>query len=150
MDKIIDTLNSYAYIDKRVFFSTGSRSAGSYRRLKNGPERAIIRCLPDERAIKLCTDAGFSGRNLICMQGPFSVSLNQAMFNESNADILVTRLSGRTGGTDTKLQAARNLKMCVMALASDSDNNSNSCTGKTAHNVYSTDEVKRIIMDHAL
>ncbi|MBR3038905.1 MAG: precorrin-6Y C5,15-methyltransferase (decarboxylating) subunit CbiT, partial [Clostridia bacterium] len=51
---------------------------------------------------------GFSGKHLICMQGPFSEELNEATIRAIDAKILVTKDTGASGGFAEKIRAAKN------------------------------------------
>lgn len=105
----------------RAFITTGSRGAAAFGRVKDAENRLTIRVLPSEEAVKLCRDAGFKGKNIICMQGPFSAELNEAMFRASGADILVTKSSGKTGGFPEKIEAACRLGMKVIVITPPED-----------------------------
>ncbi len=60
----------------------------------------------------------FFEKNIIAMQGPFSAALNEAMFRECKAEILVTKISGKNGGFYEKITAARKCGMRVLAVTS--------------------------------
>ena len=105
----------------RAFITTGSRGAAAFGRVKDAENRLTIRVLPSEEAVKLCRDAGFKGKNIICMQGPFSAELNEAMFRAAGAEILVTKSSGKTGGFPEKTEAARRLGMKVIVITPPED-----------------------------
>ncbi len=105
----------------RAFITTGSRGAAAFGRVKDAENRLTIRVLPSEEAVKLCRDAGFKGKNIICMQGPFSAELNEAIFRAAGAEILVTKLSGKTGGFPEKIEAARRLGMQVIVITPPED-----------------------------
>lgn len=89
--------------------------------VKDARTRLTLRILPSEDAVRMCREAGFSGENLICMQGPFSEALNEVMFREARAEILVTKASGKTGGFPQKLAAARRLGMKVLVIVPPED-----------------------------
>ena len=105
----------------RAFITTGSRGAAAFGRVKDAENRLTIRVLPSEEAVKLCRNAGFKGKNIICMQGPFSADLNEAMFRAAGAEILVTKSSGKTGGFPEKIEAARRLGMKVIVITPPED-----------------------------
>ena len=105
----------------RAFITTGSRGAAAFGRVKDAENRLTIRVLPSEEAVKLCRDVGFKGKNIICMQGPFSAELNEAMFRAAGADILVTKSSGKTGGFPEKIEAACRLGMKVIVITPPED-----------------------------
>ena len=105
----------------RAFITTGSRGAAAFGRVKDAENRLTIRVLPSEEAVKLCREAGFKGKNIICMQGPFSAELNEAMFRAAGADILVTKSPGKTGGFPEKIEAACRLGMKVIVITPPED-----------------------------
>jgi precorrin-3B C17-methyltransferase len=107
--------------DARAFVSTGSRSASVFGNVHDAEKRITMRILPAEEAVEKCRDAGFKGRNLICMQGPFSTEINEAMFRETASEILVTKVSGKTGGFPEKLEAARRLHMKIIVITPPED-----------------------------
>ncbi len=113
MEQIIDYLDQK---DGRVFFASGSSGAPLYARMNNAAERSVIRILPSEEAIAACRAAGFRGRNLMCMQGPFDQAVNEACFRFAKADYLVTKTSGGPGGFEAKIRAARSLGITILAL----------------------------------
>ncbi len=51
----------------RAFITTGSRGAAAFGKVKDAENRLTIRVLPSEEAVKLCREAGFKGKNIICM-----------------------------------------------------------------------------------
>lgn len=90
-----------------ILATTGSKDAAQYTRLSHYEERVYLRVLSLPEAAQQCSDLGFRGKNLICMQGPFSKELNAAMLKQLHCRYLVTKLSGHTGGFMEKLEAAR-------------------------------------------
>lgn len=88
-------------------FVTESRQAG---------KRIIVRVLPEAGVLSQCAQLGISPGNILAVQGPFSLDLNLALLKEYRADVLVTKDSGTTGGTDTKLEAAALLGIPVVMV----------------------------------
>ena len=115
MKRVIDFLNEEEH-EGTVFFTTGSKAAGEYARLRNLSERAFIRILPSEEALSKVKSAGFPSSHIFCMQGPFSEEMNLAFFRDTGAEWLVTKASGKEGGFDSKLSAARKLGMKVLII----------------------------------
>ena len=78
------------------------------------------------------------------MQGPFSEKANELQFEESGAEILLTKESGATGGYFEKIEAAQKLGMKIAVIenpekkqaenahADSSVNTSSDTQGKTA------------------
>lgn len=99
-----------AYLEQtkgNILATTGSKEAGKYTELSKYRERVFLRVLSLPNVAKQCAELGFEGRNLICMQGPFSKELNAAMLRQLDCKYLVTKMSGSTGGFQEKLDAAR-------------------------------------------
>ncbi len=115
MKSVIDFLNEEEH-EGTVFFTTGSKAAGEYARLRNLRERAFIRILPSEEALSKVKSAGFLSSHIFCMQGPFSEEMNLAFFRDTGAEWLVTKSSGKEGGFDSKLSAAGKLGMRVLLI----------------------------------
>lgn len=86
---------------------TGSKELGAYTRLKGYQERLYARVLPSADAVRKCEELGIRGKNLLCMQGPFSEELNYALLKEYGIEWMVTKESGKTGGFPEKRAAAK-------------------------------------------
>ncbi|MDD3338118.1 MAG: precorrin-6A reductase [Lachnospiraceae bacterium] len=89
-----------------VFVTTGSKELAKFTALVDYKERVYARVLSIPGVVESCADLGFEGAHLICMQGPFSRELNEAMLRQVNASYLVTKESGAAGGFFEKCQAA--------------------------------------------
>lgn len=104
-------------LGKTIFLTTGSRSLESF-----APDsvltgcRVIARVLPDSDVLAKCRRLGFTPRDIIAMQGPFSCELNQALFHEYGVEVVVMKNSGTVGGSDTKLVAAIDLGLSVVVI----------------------------------
>lgn len=99
-----------------IFITTGSRDVAAFSAVPRIAERGWIRVLPSAEAIEKCRSAGFLQSHIIAMQRPFSRQLNEAMFKEVNASVLVTKRSGKNGGYSEKVLAATACKMKTFAL----------------------------------
>ncbi len=101
----------------RIFFTTGTKDIAVYAAgIPDFARRAVVRALPDERALGILKSTGLAGRQIILMQGPFSRELNEAMFRDSGAAVLVTKDSGTAGGLREKLEAAQHLCMKIVVI----------------------------------
>ena len=106
-----------AALGKVVFLTTGSRHLKLFKDasgLQN--HRLIARVLPDPSVLTECIEMGFSPKDIVALQGPFSHELNMALFTEYQAEVIVTKNSGRVGGSDTKITAAMALGMPVVLI----------------------------------
>lgn len=99
-----------------VFVATGTKELSELV-AGVGAGRLFVRVLPSAESISACRSLGIPSSRIIAMQGPFSRRLNEAMFVETGARVLVTKLSGRNGGQDEKISAAAACSMSVLALA---------------------------------
>lgn len=90
-----------------VLVTTGSKEIAKYTVIPEYKDRVFARVLSLANVAKQCAAHGFEGRNLICMQGPFSKEMNRAMIEQLDCKYLVTKMSGATGGYQEKLDAAR-------------------------------------------
>lgn len=101
--------------DGKIFLTTGSKNLDSFCKNKSLKERLVVRVLPGLESLKLCYDNGLEGSQIIAMQGPFSVEMNEAQINDYGVSVLVTKESGKTGGLDSKIIAAMNKKIdCIV------------------------------------
>ena len=114
MDNLLTWLESEP---GNIFVTTGSSHARAFACLRDFQNRVWLRILPSIESLKTCLELGYRPDRLICMQGPFSEDLNYAMFKAVNANILVTKNSGSTGGFSEKVRAARSLEMRTAVLS---------------------------------
>lgn len=102
-------------LDGNIFLATGSKELPVFAEHIRDFSRIYARVLPSRDTLAVCADLGLEGRQLICMQGPFSEELNRAMYAHVSAKILVTKESGDAGGFLPKIQAALALGMeCIV------------------------------------
>ena len=106
-----------AVLGRHIFLTTGSRNLKNFM-----AEPALKGCtvtarvLPTSKVMVLCERVGLTPAQIVAVQGPFSTELNKAMFQQYEADVIVTKNSGTLGGTDTKLQAAAELGLPVVVI----------------------------------
>ncbi len=74
-----------------VLLTTGSKELVAYTNVEHFKERLYARVLPMTSVVEQCIALGFQGKHLICMQGPFTVELNQALLKQINAKYMVTK-----------------------------------------------------------
>lgn len=104
-------------LGKTIFLTTGSHDLEHFINLqKQYGFRLVVRVLPEHRVIKKCQELGMEPKDIIAMQGPFSKQINKALFKMYKASVVVTKDSGKAGGTDTKVDAALSLKIPVVII----------------------------------
>lgn len=87
-----------------VLIATGSKALRDYVCL--APERMYPRVLPTHEALNICEEMSIPHRNILALQGPFSLKMNVAMLEQYKISFLVTKDGGKAGGFDEKQQAA--------------------------------------------
>lgn len=103
-EAVVDYLNR---TEGNVLLTIGSKELIKYTRVHDFQKRIFPRVLPMLEVLESCGVLGFSGKQLISMQGPFSAELNIALINQINARYVVTKDSGETGGFLQKYLAAQ-------------------------------------------
>lgn len=102
VEDIVDYLNGG---DGNILLTTGSKDLDKFIDVKNYEDRIFVRVLPMESSLKKAIELGYSNKNIICMQGPFSEELNTAMINSLGAKFFVTKESAASGGFQEKVKA---------------------------------------------
>lgn len=89
-----------------ILITTGSKELKAFTQIPGYETRCFARVLPTTSVVEACTELGFTGKHLICMQGPFDLAMNLATIQFADAKYLVTKASGKNGGYDEKCEAA--------------------------------------------
>jgi len=115
-----------AQLGEVIFLTSGSKTLSVFADVaKNLGKKLIARVLPDPQVITKCLDLGLTPNQVIAMQGPFSKELNMAMFQQTGAQVIITKESGRVGGVDTKIEAALELNLPVVIIGRPEEANEN-------------------------
>ncbi len=106
-----------AELGEHIFLTTGSRNLAAFAQ---APEMAgkhiVCRVLPEPEIIQMARDLGFTPGDIIAMQGPFSQELNKELYLKYQAQVVITKNSGATGGTDSKFAAAMELGLPLVII----------------------------------
>ncbi len=94
-------------VEGNILLTTGSKELAVYCVSREVKDRLYVRVLPGIESLTLCMDQGISGKQILALQGPFTTQMNEAMLCQYQIKCLVTKKSGRTGGYQEKLQAAK-------------------------------------------
>ena len=106
-----------AQLGRNIFLTTGSRNLKKFlscEEIKNC--NVTARILPTAEVLAECENLGLSPKQIIAIQGKFSVELNVELFKHAEAEVIVTKNSGEVGGADTKIQAAEILNLPVVVI----------------------------------
>jgi len=100
-----------------VLLTTGSRNLAPYAEAarRTGVPLAV-RTLDIPESLLLCREAGIPEDRIIAGRGPFSVEEDLAAIWRFGIGVIVTKESGRAGGLDAKLAAARQGNCQVIIL----------------------------------
>jgi len=111
-----------AALGDTIFLTTGSGALDVFlaQPAVKG-KRVVVRVLPQARFISRCQELGVLPRDIVGLQGPFSVRFNQAIFAAYGAQVVVTREGGRSSGTLSKIKAALNLRVPVVIIRRPAD-----------------------------
>lgn len=105
-----DTQGAVDYLngtEGKVLLTVGSKELPAYTAVTDWQTRLFARVLPLPASAEQAFSLGFEGSRLICMQGPFSQEINEAMLRMLGIRYLVTKDTGAAGGFAEKLRAAR-------------------------------------------
>lgn len=95
------------HTEGKILLTTGSKELSYFCEDEALRSRIIARVLPGRESIEVCYREGLSGSQIIAMQGPFSEEMNLAIFHQYHIRHLVTKQSGRAGGMEDKIAAAK-------------------------------------------
>lgn len=104
-----------------VLLTIGSKELSKYAEVRNYEQRLFPRVLPMTEVVESCSALGFAGKQLICMQGPFSEELNAAMLRQLDAGYLVTKDSGAAGGFPEKYRAAMKTGAVLLVIGREQE-----------------------------
>lgn len=103
-------------VEGNIFLTTGSKELEAFCQREELRPRLVVRVLPGRESMELCWKNGLEGKQIIAMQGPFTKEMNLATIRQYGITCMVTKESGKIGGVDEKLEAAREagISCCVI------------------------------------
>lgn len=116
VDSMLEAADLLDQTDEKALLTVGSKELKAFINVKEYKERLFARVLPMEDVMKSCSELGFTGKHLICMQGPFSYELNKAMLQQLSCSYLVTKDSGKEGGLPEKYRAAKDAGATLIVI----------------------------------
>jgi precorrin-6A/cobalt-precorrin-6A reductase len=91
-----------------VLLTTGSRNLAPYVEAARGTGiPLVVRVLDFPESLEACRLAGIPEDRIITGRGPFSLEENLAVIRRFGIGVIVTKDSGRVGGVEAKIDAAR-------------------------------------------
>ena len=114
----------------RVLLTTGSTNLEPFVMVRNSlltnknnnkdedtfQPKLYARILPEKDSIIKCKELGLTPDEIIAIKGPLNYNLNKAIIESYNISVIVTKDSGKTGGTPEKIYAALNLGINVVII----------------------------------
>jgi precorrin-6A/cobalt-precorrin-6A reductase len=79
-------------------------------------EMIVARVLPSVYSVKKCLELGIPHSNIVAMEGTFSPEFNGILMKEFKIGIVLTKESGSSGGTQSKIQAALDLNIPLVIV----------------------------------
>ena len=107
VDSIQEAVSFLSSVSGVIFATTGSKELEALCQIPDYQKRVNARVLPTSNVLKKCEKLGITGSHLIAMQGPFSTEMNTLFLRQTKAEWLLTKDSGRAGGFQEKVEAAR-------------------------------------------
>lgn len=104
-----------SFIEGNVLNTTGSNNVELIMNC-NIKNRIIHRVLPSPTVIKRLIDVGVGIEDIIAIKGPFGSHINTGIIKEYNIKALITKDSGKEGGIEEKIIAARENKIKIIVI----------------------------------
>lgn len=98
-----------------ILLTTGSNNIRCFSAI-NRRERIYARVLPTIDALSKCREIGLIPKQILALQGPFSIELNKAIIREYDIKHIVTKDSGTIGGTNEKVVAATDMGINIVLI----------------------------------
>ena len=136
VDSYEDCYKYISNISGTIFFTTGSKNIGDFEKVR-GNNRFIYRILPAMESIEECRKYNVQLKDIVAVLGPFSKEYNKVMLKEYNIDYLVTKDSGKQGGTIEKLEACEELGIVPIIIGREDE-----------HGITKLDVIEKKIREH--
>lgn len=114
-DSLEQCLEYLKSIRGTVFFTTGIKNIKDFEKIR-GSNRFIYRVLPSSFSIQECITNQLKMQDIVAILGPVSEDLNYQLFKDYGVDYVVTKDSGKEGGTEEKLQACKRLGIPAVVI----------------------------------
>lgn len=122
VDSIQEAVSFLSSVSGVIFATTGSKELEVLCQIPDYQKRVYARVLPTSNVLKKCEKLGITGSHLIAIQGPFSTEMNTLFLRQTKAEWLLTKDSGRAGGFQEKVEAARENGTRVVVIRRPEEN----------------------------
>ena len=107
VNSVGEAVRAVSELGLKTLVTTGSKEIASFGEVKNASEIVVARVLPSVDSINACLKAGIMPKNIIGMQGPFTLEMNLATLRQYGCGALVTKETGKAGGFADKAECAK-------------------------------------------
>lgn len=111
-DKLVNWLKDK---EGNILLTIGSNNLDIFSN-KLDTNRIFTRVLPTTNVIKKCETLGFKPKQILGLQGPFSKKFNKIIYKDYDIKYMVTKDSGKVGGTIEKIEAADESGVTVLMI----------------------------------
>ncbi|MCX7654823.1 MAG: precorrin-6A reductase [Fervidobacterium sp.] len=101
---------------KNIFLSIGSSRINFFENLIKSGKNIYARVLPTKDSIDKCLKAGIKMENLVLDVGPYTLEKNLEHFRKSQAEVVVSKDSGQSGGLFEKIKACEILEIPIIII----------------------------------
>lgn len=106
-----------ASLGDNIFLTVGSRRLAFFTDCPAlQGKKLVARVLPEAKVLAHCHELGLGPGNIIAAQGPFNLEANLWMFRHYEAQVVVTKESGPTGGFSAKWAACLDLQIPLVVI----------------------------------
>ena len=120
VDSTEEAIDRLKKISGNILLTTGVKTLHEYadNLLR---DRIYSRILPSMESLEIALATGISPKQIIAMEGPFTVDINKALIDQFDIKVLVTKNSGAKGGLNEKLQACRDKGITAVVIDVNAD-----------------------------
>jgi precorrin-6A/cobalt-precorrin-6A reductase len=115
VDSFVEAAARLPDLGSRAMLTIGAKQLKHFAHLHDRLT-LFARILPSPVSVEQALKVGFTAEKLLCLRPPFSTEFNKALFCECQIDVLVTKASGREGGVEEKVTAAKDLGIQVVMI----------------------------------
>ena len=104
-------------LEGNVLLTTGVNTCGAYQAgVSDAARRLYVRVLDNESSYQGCRKAGYAPDHVFGEMPPYSLQDNLRLIRQTQARILVSKDSGRTGGVDVKVAACKEAGITMVLI----------------------------------
>jgi len=110
-----EAVNRLSHMQGNILLTTGVKSLSQFC-TDSLSDRIYARILPSVESITMAMNTPLKPGQIIAMEGPFNTLLNEALIEQFNIQILVTKNSGNRGGFMEKIKACQNKNVHLVVI----------------------------------